>query len=143
MLPHNDQDRIIAAELLMSYRNWKRLLAVITTHAIISEERILVEKPFSYIDINGRDTCVLTVNGHIDPVKSIQELPITHTQKFEYARHGLLIMGVSVPTSDITIEEPTLIRHDAMTPIREKKDIVRASVFKQLGYMPAYKRRSI
>lgn len=77
-LPTNDQDRIIAAELMTTYPLWKSLLSTMSLHNIVTDERPLAATPYFFINPEGEDDCRLTVRGHIDPIDTLPDLPIHH-----------------------------------------------------------------
>ncbi len=81
-LPANDQDRVIATELMTSFRLWKSLLGTISQNEILTEKRILMDAPFFYIGKSGENACILKVAGHIDPLDSLPDLTIIHESQY-------------------------------------------------------------
>lgn len=61
-LSHNDQDRIIAAELMTKFSSWKSLNSLLAENAIITPERNLVDAPNFAIDAGtGEESCLITL----------------------------------------------------------------------------------
>jgi hypothetical protein len=64
-LSHNDQDRIIAAELMTKYKHWKSLASLLSQNDILNDERVLVEMPSFSLNKEGEESCMLSIDGHV------------------------------------------------------------------------------
>lgn len=113
-LPSNDQDRIIAAELCISFRTWQQVLG---TFALYPELHTLlsVDSPIKMtIDSDGKSSCILThtkLDHPIDiPGVSVFRSRTIHSpyQKPDDSNKKI------VPLSIIHISHDTLQRHDTI-----------------------------
>ena len=68
VLPVPDQDRIFSKEFQAKYHTWKAFFATLVAHEVLSDERIMSENPYFYIDTLGEDAGILTFDGHIRPI---------------------------------------------------------------------------
>jgi hypothetical protein len=68
-LSHNDQDRIIAAELMTKYKHWKSVASLISQNDILNEERVLIDASGFSLDEHGEESCILPIDGHIAPIQ--------------------------------------------------------------------------
>lgn len=72
------------------------------------------------------------MNDHIDPIESIPEVPIVHTQITHVAKIGPIPMLVSMDVSQLLLDEGILARHEHTLGNKETETKIRSMILRDL-----------
>lgn len=140
-LSTHDQDRILTAELLTSYAKWKSLLSSIAQHSLVTDEQALMEVPYFHLDDAGDESCVIKVNGHIEPIETLPDIPLHHDALHFWMNLWFMALMAEYDITEILLTDQVLRRHTEMLHPNEVEQKVRNSVFEIMRWVPVYKKR--